>query len=85
MNGLPQENFRRLFPLLFPFLALWLLFWVIPLFLGVDLALQNPDSGFANSENSEIEYVGLENFQRIISDPKFHKALFNTLMRKKLN
>ncbi len=79
MNGLPQESFRRLFPLLLPFLALWVLFWVVPLFLGVDLALQNPDSGFATSENTEIEYVGLENFERIISDPKFHKALSNTL------
>ena len=79
MNGLPQESLSRLFPLVFPFLAFWVLFWVVPLFLGVDLALQNPDSGFATSENTEIEYVGLENFERIISDPKFHRALFNTL------
>ena len=79
MNGLPQESFRRLFPLLIPFLALWILFWVVPLFLGVDLALQNPDSGFAISENREIEYVGLENFERTLGDAKFHKALSNTL------
>ena len=79
MNGLPQESFRRLLPLLLPFLALWVLFWVVPLFLGVDLALQSPDSGFATSENREIKYVGLENFQRTIGDPKFHKALSNTL------
>ena len=79
MNGLPQESFRRLLPLLLPFLALWVLFWVVPLFLGVDLALQNPDSGFAISENREIEYVGLENFERTIGDRKFHKALSNSL------
>ena len=79
MNGLPQESFRRLLPLLLPFLALWILFWVVPLFLGVDLALQNPDSGFATSENREIEYVGLENFERTLGDAKFHKALSNTL------
>jgi len=79
MNGLPQESFRRLLPLLLPFLALWILFWVVPLFLGVDLALQNPDSGFAISENREIEYVGLENFERALGDAKFHKALSNTL------
>ena len=79
MNGLPQESFRRLLPLLLPFLALWILFWVVPLFLGVDLALQNPDSGFAISENREIEYVGLENFERTLGDAKFHKALSNTL------
>jgi len=47
--------------------------------LGVDLALQNPDSGFAISENREIEYVGLENFERALGDAKFHKALSNTL------
>ena len=79
MNGLPQESFRRLLPLLLPFLALWILFWAVPLFLGVDLALQNPDSGFAISENREIKYVGLENFQRTLGDAKFHKALSNTL------
>ena len=79
MNGLPQESFRRLLPLLLPFLALWILFWVVPLFLGVDLALQNPDSGFAISKNREIEYVGLENFERTLGDAKFHKALSNTL------
>ena len=79
MNGLPQESFRRLLPLLLPFLALWILFWVVPLFLGVDLALQNPDSGFAISENREIEYVGLENFERTLGDAKFHKALSNTI------
>lgn len=79
MNGLPLESFRRLSPLLFPFLGLWLLFWVVPLFLGIDLALQNPDSGFATSENRETEYVGLENFERTLGDPKFHKALKNTL------
>ena len=79
MNGLPLESFRRLSPLLFPFLGLWLLFWFVPLFLGIDLALQNPDSGFATSENPKIEYVGVQNFQRTIGDPKFHKALSNTL------
>jgi arabinosaccharide transport system permease protein len=79
MNGLPQESFRRLLPLLLPFLALWILFWAVPLFLGVDLALQNPDSGFAISENREIKYVGLENFERTLGDAKFHKALSNTL------
>lgn len=79
MNGLPQESFRRLLPLLLPFFALWILFWAVPLFLGVDLALQNPDSGFAISENREIKYVGLENFERTLGDAKFHKALSNTL------
>ena len=72
MNGLPQESFRRLLPLLLPFLALWVLFWVVPLFLGVDLALQNPDSGFAISENREIEYVGLENFERTLGLSLIH-------------
>ena len=57
MNGLPQESFRRLLPLLLPFFTLWLLFWVVPLFFGVDLALQNPDSGLAIYETAEIEYV----------------------------
>lgn len=79
MNGLPRESFRYLLPLMLPFLGLWLLFWVIPLILGVDLSLQNPDTGFVISENAETEYVGLENFERTLGDPKFHKALKNTL------
>ena len=78
MNGLPQESIRSLSPLLFPFLALWVLFWVVPLFWGLDLALQNPDSGFATADSTKIDYVGLQNFERTLDDPKFHKALSNT-------
>ena len=34
---------------------------------------------FHGSQPGEVEYVGLENFERTLSDPKFRKALSNTL------
>ena len=79
MNGLPQESFRKILPLLVPFTLLWVLFWVVPLIFGIDLSMQSPDSSFMDSNREEVEYVGLENFERTLSDPKFRKALSNTL------
>ena len=79
MNGLPQESFRKILPLLVPFTLLWVLFWVVPLIFGIDLSMQSSDSSFMDSNREEVEYVGLENFERTLSDPKFRKALSNTL------
>ena len=79
MSGLPQESFRRILPLLAPFTLLWVLFWVVPLIFGIDLSMQSPDSTFMDPNPGEVEYVGLENFERTLSDPKFRKALSNTL------
>ena len=79
MNGLHRESIRSMIPLLGPFLVFWILFWLIPLGWGVDLALQDANNGFSNSDSLEIEYVGLGNFKNAMGDPKFHKALVNTL------
>ena len=80
MNGLPKVSLRKLLPLLGPFILLWVLFWVIPLILGIDLSMQSADSGFIDPKDERIEYVGLENFERALSDKKFHKALSNTFI-----
>ena len=80
MTGLPNKSFRQLLPLLLPFLSLWVLFWVVPLVLGIDLSLQSPDSGFFDPKLDKIEYVGAENYKRTLNDPKFYKAISNTLV-----
>ena len=42
--------------------------------------MQSADSGFFDPEDERIEYVGLENYKRTLSDPKFYKALSNTFI-----
>jgi ABC-type sugar transport system permease subunit len=79
MNGMPNQSIRFLYPLLGPFLAFLVLFWLIPLGLGIDLSLQVSGAGFTNIAEDKIQYVGFENFARTISDPKFHKAMVNTM------
>lgn len=97
-----------LFLLLAPFFGLWMMFWLVPLGMGVDLSMQNPDfrpvyrdaslpkvdnssgsfgfSAWGNYEEASSEtsassrYVGFENFRKVLSDPKFHKALGNSLL-----
>lgn len=79
MNGMPNQSIRFLYPLLGPFLAFLVLFWLIPLGLGIDLSLQASGAGFTNIAEDKTQYVGFENFARTISDPKFHKAMVNTM------
>lgn len=92
--------------LLFPFFGLWILFWLVPLVMGVDLSMQNPDRNAEHWEDAsevgggsekqvyswlstapveeEVEsnsrYVGLGNFEKVLSDAKFYKALKNTAL-----
>jgi len=80
MNGSRIASFRQLLPLAGPFTLLWLFFWVIPLVIGIDLSIQSSDSVFIDPKLERMEYVGLENFKRTLSDTKFHKALFNTFI-----
>ncbi len=55
--GLSKKEKVSLFWLLFPFFGLWLLFWLVPLFLGIDLALQNSSHqpGYRDSYDSPNE------------------------------
>ena len=68
--------------LLAPFFGLWLLFWLAPLLLGFDLSLQHSDwtSGRVDLDPtaSDSRYIGLSNYQRVVEDPKFYKAIRNS-------
>ena len=68
--------------LLAPFFGLWLLFWLVPLLLGLDLSFQHPGwssaSVHSHSTAKDAHYVGLSNFQRVVKDPKFYKAISNS-------
>ena len=79
MNGMPNQSIRYLYPLLGPFIFFWIMFWLLPLGFGINLSLQDPSSGITNISGEKVQYVGFENFTRTISDPKFHKALGNTM------
>ena len=79
MHGMPQERIRLLYPLLGPFVLLWILFWLVPLGWGFELSLQDSSHGFSNSVEHQVQYVGFDNFERTLNDPKFQKALINSL------
>lgn len=54
--GITKKEQTSLFWLLFPFFGLWLFFWLVPLFFGIDLALQDSShlSGHRDSFESSI-------------------------------
>jgi ABC-type sugar transport system permease subunit len=71
---------RRVFPtsphpgwLLVPFFACFVVFWLAPLIGGVRLSL------YSNQIYGEAEFVGLEHYRALAGDPRFFKALGNTL------
>lgn len=59
--------------LLTPFFALFALFWLAPLIGGVKLSLQS-DTLFGTPD-----FVGFANYRAVLDDPRFFKALRNTL------
>jgi len=59
--------------LLAPFFALFAMFWLAPLIGGVKLSLES-DSLFGTPE-----FAGLANYRAVLDDPRFFKALRNTL------
>ena len=74
--------------LIFPFLGIWLFFWLVPLILGIELSfqpsqIQNFGDWGVNFEDESrktvsLEYVGFENYRRILQDSKFWKAIQNS-------
>ena len=61
--GLEKKEKASIVWLLFPFFGLWFVFWLVPLFFGVDLALQNPGyiSEYRDAfEGSGEEYSGFQ-------------------------
>src|SRR5690606_11067016 len=61
------------FWLLAPFFALFAILWLAPVIGGVRLSLQS-DTLFGPAES-----VGLANYRALLDDPRFFKALRNTL------
>ncbi|MEM7394391.1 MAG: sugar ABC transporter permease [Verrucomicrobiota bacterium] len=60
--------------LLGPFFVFLILFWAIPLAGSLQQSLQS------NEIYGEAEYVGLDNYRTLLNDPKFFKAVRNTLV-----
>ena len=49
-----QADKKSLICLLLPFFGLWALFWLVPIILGFDLSLQNPNRLVAHWEDVEL-------------------------------
>jgi len=58
-----------------PGLIILLLFMAYPFFLGIYLSLTDKMVGFA-----DFSFIGLENYQLLLSDPTFHRTVANTLI-----
>ena len=58
-----------------PALILFAVFVIYPFFDGIRIAFTN-----WNGFSQHFDYVGIANFQRLISDPNVRTALFNTLL-----
>lgn len=59
--------------LLVPFFLLFTVFWVAPLIGGLHMSLHS------NALFGKPDYVGAENYQRLVNDPRFRTAIHNTL------
>jgi multiple sugar transport system permease protein len=73
-----QQTLRRWAPYLFisPFFVLFAVFGLFPLLFSIWLSLHSWD---AASGLESMRWVGLENYVFALTDPWFHKSLWNTL------
>lgn len=67
------KNYLAALVFLAPFMILYLTFWIFPIIKGFITSL------FAGSLGAEKTYVGLDNYQYMMSDEKFWSSLWNTL------
>src|SRR4030042_1449775 len=76
MAGLSQVRRRRLVCLLFPLpaLAIVVTFFLFPMLRALLLSFTNWD-GIART----YRWIGLQNFQTVVSDSSFRQIVFNTL------
>ncbi len=68
---MPNRNRSTLW-LLVPFFSLFALFWVAPLIGGINMSLHS------NAIFGEPDFVGAENYQMLLDDPRFKTAIDNT-------
>jgi multiple sugar transport system permease protein len=71
---MPSRASRTPFLLLAPFFAALALFWLVPLFRGLMLSLET------NVLFGEPAFAGLANYRALASDPRYAKAVQNTLI-----
>lgn len=67
------KRFKYAYLFIAPFFILWLVFGLFPLLWSLFLSFHRWN-GF-----SEMKYVGLQNYQRILDDPVFWQAVSNTI------
>ena len=53
--GSKKPDALSLIFLLFPFFGIWVLFWCVPIFMGFDLAFQNPERSVSHWNDLEIK------------------------------
>jgi ABC-type sugar transport system permease subunit len=68
---MPNRNRSTLW-LLVPFFSLFALFWVAPLIGGIHMSLHS------NAIFGDPEFVGTENYQKLLQSPRFRTAIDNT-------
>lgn len=74
MNWKKKEYFNNLL-LLSPWIIVLTIFWLYPLFYAFYLSLCD-----YQTLTSKTKFIGLQNYQRLLSDPLFWKALKNTVI-----
>jgi multiple sugar transport system permease protein len=79
MKGLKRGLKKYRVPLLFitPTLVLLITFYILPILLAFGISFTDMNlKGLADF--SKIDFIGLENYSELFSDPNFLKAVFNT-------
>lgn len=61
-------------PFLLPFFLAYLVFTIFPIFKGLEMSL------YEWTLVGKIEFIGLENFQKMFGDPHFWRTLWNTTL-----
>lgn len=61
-------------PFLLPFLIAYLIFTIYPIFKGLEMSL------YEWTLVQKMDFVGFKNYQRMLSDPQFWRALWNTTL-----
>lgn len=80
MTGKRKGNLRKsenrvLWVMTGPAILLMVIFVLIPLIMGLNLSLTN-----WNGYSQTYDYIGAENYMRLLTDPMFQRAVVNTLV-----
>ncbi|ADO43016.1 carbohydrate ABC transporter permease [Ketogulonicigenium vulgare] len=73
-RGRPQSQWWTVWVFLMPALLLFLYFKFIPMFAGIEMSFQQVRPFLGNL------WVGWDNYARVVTDPRFHSAISNTIL-----